>query len=69
MLRYIGKGFIRDIPARDLTEAEAEKYGIEGLVRSGLYEEVTVEKPHKKKLKETVEQADEDSAEVENERS
>lgn len=65
MLRYIGKGlFIRDIPARDLTDEEAERYGIEGLVRSGLYEEIAVEKPRKKKLKETVEQADEDSAEV-----
>ncbi len=39
-LRYTGGGyggFLRDIPARDLTDEEAEKFGKESLVKSGLY--------------------------------
>ena len=38
-LTYIGKekGSIPGIPARDLTREEAEKYGIEKLLKSGLY--------------------------------
>lgn len=65
MLKYIGKAFIVGIPARDLTDEEAEKYGKFTLIQSGLYEEVfSAEKPRKKNLKETAKQADKDSAEV-----
>ena len=38
MLRYTGGGFIPDVPARDLTEEEAERFGgAEQLARSGCY--------------------------------
>lgn len=37
MLRYTGAGFIPDVPARDLSAAEAEAFGVEVLVRSGCY--------------------------------
>lgn len=39
-LRYIGDGAaVVDVPARDLTPAEADAYGRAALVASGLYEE------------------------------
>lgn len=59
MLKYIGKSFIIGIPARDLTDEEARKFGVKRLVATGLYKEV-----RKTKLKETVKQAVEDTAEV-----
>jgi hypothetical protein len=37
MLRYVGKGFLRGVPARDLREDEVARYGYSYLVRSGLY--------------------------------
>ena len=40
MLRYKGGGFIPDIPARDLTDDEANAYGVALLLTSGLYERV-----------------------------
>lgn len=45
-LRYVGTGFIADIPARDLNPAEVEWYatlvegGFKALIASGLYEMV-----------------------------
>ena len=45
MLKFIGKGFIPGIPARDLTDDEVKKYGgVKFLVGTGLFE-----KPKKKK--------------------
>ncbi len=39
MLRYIGKGFMVGIPARDLREEEVEVYGgVKFLVGTGLWE-------------------------------
>ena len=39
MYKYAGNGsYIVGIPARDLTNKEAEQYGINRLVASGLYE-------------------------------
>lgn len=39
--KYIGPGdWLPGIPARDLTEEEAEKYGLEVLRNSSLYQEV-----------------------------
>jgi len=65
MLHYIGSSFIIGIPARDLTDDEAKKYGKSALIKSGLYKEAfTAEKPRKKNFKETTKQADVDSAEV-----
>jgi hypothetical protein len=37
MLKYIGGGFLRGVPARDLKDFEVEKFGYSYLVRSGLY--------------------------------
>jgi uncharacterized membrane protein len=39
MLKYTGKGFLYGIPARDLTEEEAEKIegGIQFLLSTGLW--------------------------------
>lgn len=40
-LKYIGKGaFLTGVPARDLSAIEARLYGVERLLRSGLYAEV-----------------------------
>lgn len=40
-LKYIGKGaFLTGVPARDLSAIEAKFYGVERLLRSGLYAEV-----------------------------
>jgi hypothetical protein len=52
MLKYIGKGFMPGIPARDLSDEEVEKHGgIEFLVETGLYE---LEKKKKKQPKKEV---------------
>lgn len=37
MLKYTGKGFLIGVPARDLTDKEAERYGRQRLIKSGLY--------------------------------
>ena len=39
-MRYKSGGFIPDIPARDLTDDEANAYGVALLLTSGLYERV-----------------------------
>ena len=43
-MKYIGNGFLRGIPARDLTAAEVKKFGKERLLQSGLYAEVKAKK-------------------------
>jgi hypothetical protein len=52
MLRYLGGGFIRGVPARNLTDDEAKKYGKARLLKSGLYKEVKEKKPAKSAAKE-----------------
>lgn len=47
MLRYNKKGFLRGVPARDLTDDEAKQYGEARLVKSGLYERVKERKAKK----------------------
>ena len=37
MLRYTGKGFVVGVPARDLTNEQAKKYGVKRLLKSGAY--------------------------------
>jgi len=37
MYKYIGNGWIHGVPARDLSDEEAKKYGIRQLLESGLY--------------------------------
>lgn len=39
-LKYIGRAWLPGVPARDLSEEEAEQYGIDYLINSGLYEKV-----------------------------
>lgn len=39
MLKHNRKGFIKGVPARDLTDEEARKYGRERLLNSGVYYE------------------------------
>lgn len=52
MLKYIGKGFIPGIPARDIRDDEIEKLGGEEfLLGTGLFE-----KPKKKRVKVEVEE-------------
>jgi len=38
-MKYIGKGFIVGVPARDLTEEEVKIHGKGKLLSSGLYKE------------------------------
>lgn len=49
-LRYVGGGYFHGVPARDLTEEEAEQYGRATLLRSLLYVEMD-EEPEKGKPK------------------
>lgn len=73
MLKYVGSSFVPGIPARDLTDEEAELYGRARLLGTGLYiatsvgfDEVKPKKIGKKKFKEAVKREDEDSSEVNN---
>lgn len=61
MLKYVGNAFIPGVPARNLTDAEAERYDRAALVASGLYVETAAVKPPKRKIKklETTEWGDE----------
>jgi len=46
-MKYLSKGFIKGVPARDLSDEEVKKYGRKRLLDSGLYEETR--KPREKK--------------------
>ena len=48
MLRYIGNGFLKGVPARDLTDDEAKQYGEKRLLSSGLYQKPKETKQTKK---------------------
>lgn len=55
-LRYTGVGFLPDVPARDLTDEEADLFGAPhggraALVRSGAYEAKLAEQPSKRATK------------------
>ena len=39
-VRYIGGGFLPNIPARDLSADEVKQYGLKRLLTSGLYEDL-----------------------------
>ena len=47
-MRYTGQGFIKGIPARDLTDAEVKKFWRERLLATGIY----IEKRPAKQVKE-----------------
>ncbi len=56
VLKYVGKSFLPNVPARDIREDEAKQYDLDKLVKSGLY--IRVSKPKsgsKKKISETPE--------------
>lgn len=58
-LKYIGKGnFIPDVPARDLTKSEAESFGVDRLLSSGLYIPAVIVTPQKSKRLEAADSAD-----------
>jgi hypothetical protein len=42
MLKYVGNGSLADIPARDLTDDEVERFGEAFLLSTGLYVKVEV---------------------------
>jgi len=48
MYRYLGNGFIHKIPARDLSEEEARKYGLRRIKQSNLYVHIRERKTKKK---------------------
>jgi hypothetical protein len=39
-LRYIGGGFLPKVPARDLSAEEVRKFGLEKLLKSGIYKDL-----------------------------
>ncbi len=45
MLKYIGQSSLPGIPARDLTDAEAEQHGKARLLATGLYVEIKMKQP------------------------
>ena len=45
-MKYLHNGFVKGIPARDLTDEEVSKFGKKRLLDSGCYAEVR--KPRKK---------------------
>ena len=51
-MKYLHNGFMKGVPARDLTDEEVKKYGRKRLLDSGLYEEPR--KPRVKKFDEPV---------------
>ena len=51
-MKYLHNGFLKGVPARDLTDEEVKKYGRKRLLDSGLYEEPR--KPRVKKFDEPV---------------
>jgi len=60
-MKYIGKSFIVGIPARNLTEEEAARFGKKFLLDSGLY----IDEPTRKikKITESVKRSDLESEE------
>ena len=46
-LRYKGGGFIVGIPASDLSQEQVDKFGLERLLATGLYEDLQPPKPKK----------------------
>jgi hypothetical protein len=52
MLKYVGGGFLRGVPARNLSDEEVKRFGKVRLLKSGLYKEVKDKKPAQKADKE-----------------
>ena len=45
MYKYIGdNAFLDGVPMRDLTDEEAQQYGLKAIVQSGLYKKVSIDK-------------------------
>ena len=58
MLKYIGNGFIDNVPARDLSDEEVKKYGEKVLLDSGLYKKADIEKEVKHGYQSTAQNSD-----------
>ena len=50
-MKWKGNGFYVNVPARDLSAEEVERYGREFLLSLGLYEEVETPQPKPKPIK------------------
>ena len=50
-LKWNGKGFVPNIPARDLTDDEVKLYGEAALLQTGIYEKPAEHKPAARKVK------------------
>ena len=58
MLKYVGNGFIDNVPARDLSDEEVKKYGEKALLDSGLYIKTSIEKEVKHGYQSTAKNTD-----------
>lgn len=68
VLKYVGKGrFLKNIPARDIKEEEADQFEIDKLVESELYERVAKPKSTSSKSKSDDEDVEEKAEESEEE--
>ena len=47
-LKYVGNAHWLGVPSRDLTPEEVEKYGRDGLLKTGLYTEFSTQKAKRK---------------------
>ena len=63
-VRYIGGGFLPNIPARDLSADEVKRYGLKRLLTSGLYEDLYPPKKTKVEYKNEVEALSEELDEL-----
>ena len=62
MLKYLGSGFIANVPARDLTDGEAKQYGEGRLIASGLYQKPKeIKQPKKRDYQPVIEEDDNDT--------
>lgn len=59
MLKYIGGGYIKGVPARNLTDEEVKEFGKDRLIESGLYVEDAPKREHRKSKR--LESADADT--------
>ena len=62
MLRYIGNGFLKGVPARDLADDEVKLYGEKRLINSGLYEKPQeIRQPKRRDYTQVVEEEQDDT--------
>jgi hypothetical protein len=64
-VRYLGGGFLKNIPSRDLSADEVKRYGLERLLKSGLYEDLYPPKKTQVDYEVEVEQLSKELEEIE----